>query len=321
MSRLGNIVLGAAVLLAMTAAAAAQDYPTKPIRLIVPFAPGGSTDLVARVIANGLSEKLGKQVVVDNRPGAGGIMGTEMVVNALPDGHTLLLVSMAHAINPHLHKLSHDPIKAFAPITIFGKGASVLCVHPSVPANTVQELIALARSKPGQLNIGHAGAGSFMHLSTALLVQLAGIDVVQIPFKGGGPVVIDVMGGHTQIMLGSLVSTMPHIRSGKLKALGVSDSKRSALLPDLPTISEAGIPGYEAANWWGAAAPAGTPQPIIARLHKEITTVLDSDAVRKQFAADGNELMGMSTAEFARFMETELEKWGRVIKAANIKAE
>ena len=309
------------LLLALTTAAAAQDYPVKPLRLLIPFPPGGSVDLVGRIVATKLGERLGRQVVVDNRAGAGGIIATELAANSPPDGYTLLVLSMAHAINPWIYKINYDPIRSFAPIASLGNGASVLTVHPSVPANSVKELIALAKSKPGQLHFAHAGVGSFVHTSSVLLATMAGIDVVQVPFKGGGPAMIDVIGGHTHLLLNSLLASMPHIRSGKLKPLGVSGTQRSDLLPDVPTIAEAGVPGYSAANWWGIAAPAGTPQPVIATLHKEITAVLSSDEVQKRFAAEGAVVVQMSTAEFTKFVETELEKWGKVVKEANIKAE
>jgi tripartite-type tricarboxylate transporter receptor subunit TctC len=309
------------LLLALTTAVAAQDYPVKPLRLLIPFPPGGSVDLVGRIVATKLGERLGRQVVVDNRAGAGGIIATELAANSPPDGYTLVVLSMAHAINPWIYKINYDPIRAFAPIASLGNGASVLTVHPSVPANSVKELIALAKSKPGQLHFAHAGVGSFVHTSSVLFAMMAGIDVVQVPFKGGAPAMIDVIGGHTHLLLNSLVASMPHIRSGKLKPLGVSDTQRSDLLSDVPTIAEAGLPGYSAANWWGIAAPAGTPQPVIATLHKEITAVLSSDEVRKRFAAEGAVVVQMSTAEFTKFVETELEKWGKVVKEAKIKAE
>jgi tripartite-type tricarboxylate transporter receptor subunit TctC len=309
------------LLLALTTAVAAQDYPVKPLRLLIPFPPGGSVDLVGRIVATKLGERLGRQVVVDNRAGAGGIIATELAANSPPDGYTLVVLSMAHAINPWIYKINYDPIRAFAPIASLGNGASVLTVHPSVPANSVKELIALAKSKPGQLHFAHAGVGSFVHTSSVLFAMMAGIDVVQVPFKGGAPAMIDVIGGHTHLLLNSLVASMPHIRSGKLKPLGVSDTQRSDLLSDVPTIAEAGVPGYSAANWWGIAAPAGTPQPVIATLHKEITAVLSSDEVRKRFAAEGAVVVQMSTAEFTKFVETELEKWGKVVKEAKIKAE
>ncbi len=308
-------------LLALTIGAGAQEYPAKPIRLVIPFAPGGSVDLVARVVAAGLSERLGKQVVPDNRPGAGGTLATELVANAPPDGYTLLQMSLAHAVNPSVYKLNYDPIKSFVPIASLGSGASVLSVHPSVPVNSVKELIALAKAKPGELNAANAGIGSFTHITGVLFSLMAGVDIQQVPFKGGGPAMIDVMGGHSQVLFNSYVASTPHVRSGKLKALGVTDTKRTALLPEVPTVAEAGVPGYEAANWWGFAAPAGTPQPIVEKLHREITAVLNSPEAQKQFAADGADIKHMSSAQFGAFIESEIAKWGRVIKDAKIKLQ
>jgi tripartite-type tricarboxylate transporter receptor subunit TctC len=309
------------LLLALATAAGAQDYPQKPIRLIVPFAPGGSVDIVARIVAQKLSERLGQQVVPDNRPGAAGIIAAELAAKAPADGHTIVLLSMAHAVNPAVYKLNYDPIKSFAFVASLGNGASVLTVHPSVPAQNVKELVALAKRKPGEYAFAHAGVGSFTHTASVLFAMMAGIDVVQVPFKGGGPAMIDVMGGHSHLLMNSYLASVPHIRSGKLRPLGVSDTRRTPLLPDVPTIDEAGIPGYQAANWWGIAAPAGTPQPIVTKLHAEISAVLDSDEVKKQFDSDGAVIVRMTPAEFGKFFADEIEKWGKVVKAANIKAE
>jgi tripartite-type tricarboxylate transporter receptor subunit TctC len=309
------------ILLALTAAAAAQDYPTKPLRLIIPFPPGGSNDVVGRIVATQLGERLGKQVVVDNRGGAGGVLGTEVAANAPPDGYTLLVISLAHTVNPGLYKLKYDPIKSFVPVAMLGAGANVLCVHPSVPVNSVQELLALAKQKPGELNYASAGAGSFQHLGSELFKVMAGVNIVHVPFKGGGPAMIDVVGGHSHVLFSSLVQTMPHIRSGRLKALGTGGAKRSPILPDIPTIAEAGVPGYEMANWWGIVAPAGTPQAIVDKLSKEIVVVLSSPETQKQFSTEGAEVVQKTAAEFATFIETELAKWQRVVKEANIKAD
>jgi tripartite-type tricarboxylate transporter receptor subunit TctC len=309
------------VLLALTAAAAAQDYPTKPVRLIIPFPPGGSNDVVGRMIAAQLGERLGKQVVVDNRGGAGGVLGTEVAANAAPDGYTLLVISLAYTVNPWIYKLKYDPLKSLVPVAMLGSGENVLSVHPSVPVNSVKELIALAKQKPGDLNYASAGSGSFQHLGGELFKLMAGVDIVHVPFKGGGPAMIDVVGGHSQVLFSSLVQTTPHIRSGKLKALGTGGAKRSAILPDVPTMEEAGVPGYHVANWWGIMAPAGTPQAIVDKLYAELTVVLSSPETQKQFAAEGAEVVQKSPAEFAKFIETELAKWQRVVKEANIKAE
>jgi len=308
------------LLTALTTSAAAQDYPSKPVRLIIPFAPGGSVDIVARIAATKLGERLGRQVTAENRAGAGGILGMEMAVAAPPDGHTLVLVSLAHAVTPHITKLPFDISKSLAFAASLGNGPSVFTVHPSVPANSVKELIALAKSKPGTLHFAHAGVGSFTHTASVLFSMMAGIDTVMIPFKGGGPAMIDVIGGHSQLLMNSYLASLPHVRSGKLRALGVSDTRRSDLLPGVPTIDEAGVPGYQAANWWGLAVPAGTPQPIVERINKEINAILASDEVKKIFDEQGAVRVPMSTAEFAKFYQTELEKWGKVVKAADIKS-
>jgi tripartite-type tricarboxylate transporter receptor subunit TctC len=309
------------LLLALTSPLAAQDYPTRPVRLIVPFAPGGSVDIVARLIATKLSDQLGHQVTPDNRAGAGGIIGAELAAKAAPDGYTLVLVSLAHTVNPHIYKVGYDTLHAFSLVAMLGNGPSVLTVHPSVPANTVKELIALAKSKPKEYAFAHAGVGSFTHTASVLFAMMAGIEVEQIPFKGGGPAMIDVMGGHSHLLMNSYLASVPHIRSGKLKALGVSDLRRTHLLPDVPTIDEAGVPGYQAANWWGIGVPAGTPQPVIDKLYAAIAKVLDSDEVKKQFDTDGASIVRMNPAEFTKFFGDEYEKWGKVVKEAKIKPE
>ena len=309
------------LLLAFAATAAAQDYPSKAVRLIVPFAPGGSVDIVARLVAAKLSDRLGQQVLPDTRAGASGMIAAELVVRAPPDGYTLLLISLAHAVNPWIYKVNYDPLRSLIPVAALGNGASALTVHPSVPAHSVKELIALAKSKPGDYAFAHAGVGSFTHTASVLFAMMAGIDVVQVPFKGGGPAMIDVMGGHSHLLMNSYLASVPHIRSGKLRPLGVTDTQRTPLLPNVPTIAEAGVPGYQAANWWGIAVPAGTPQPIVAKLSSAIAAVLSSDDVKKQFDSDGAVIMPLGPAEFAKFFESEYEKWGKVVKAANIKPE
>jgi tripartite-type tricarboxylate transporter receptor subunit TctC len=312
----------AAIILVLTTAAAAQDYPTKPVRLIVPFPPGGSNDVVGRLIATHLSERLGKQVVVDNRAaGAGGVVGTETAANAARDGYTLLIISIAHTVNPWLYNLPYDPIKAFTPVAILASGSNVLVVNPQLPVHSVQDLLAAAKEKPGQLQYASAGVGSFQHLGGELFKLTAGVDLLHVPFKGGGPAMIDVVGGHTKIMFSSLVQTTPHIRSGKLRALGTGGAERNPVLPDVPTIAEAGVPGYEAVNWWGVAAPAGTPAAIVEKLHKEITAVQSSEEVKRHFATEGAQIVQMSSAGFGAFIETEMTKWERVVKEGGIKAQ
>ena len=310
------------VLLALATPATAQsDYPNRPVRLIIPFPPGGSNDVVGRMIGTSLSDKLGKQVIVDNRAGAGGVVGTEIASKAPADGYTLLVISLAHAVNPWLYKLPYDPIKDFAPIGVMGSGPNVVVVHPSLPVNSIKELIALAKKQPGDLQYASAGIGSFQHLGGELFKLEAGVDILHVPFKGGGPAMIDVVGGHTKVMFSSLVQTTPHIKTGKLRALGVGSRDRSKVLPDVPSVAEAGVPTYEAVNWWGIVAPAGTPQPIIDKVHAALTAAQDSPEVEKQFAAEGAVVVKKSPAEFGAFMASEMTKWEQVVKKGGIKAE
>jgi tripartite-type tricarboxylate transporter receptor subunit TctC len=316
-------IVGVLLALATAAAAqiAAQDYPNKPVRLIIPFPPGGSNDVVGRMIATQLSDRLGKQVVVDNRGGAGGVIGTEAAANSAHDGYTLLIISIAHSVSPWLYKLQYDPIKSFVPVAILASGPNVLVVHPDLPVHSVSELIALAKQKPGELNYASAGIGSFQHLGGELFKLTAGVNIVHVPYKGGGPAMTDVLGGHTKIMFSSLVQTSGFVHSGQLRALGTGGSHRSSVLPDVPTIAEAGLPGYEANNWWGIVAPAGTPPAIVEKLHNEIGAVQNSEQTKKQFSTEGAEIVQMSSAEFGTFMETEMNKWERVVKESGIKAE
>ena len=311
-----------ALLLALfTAVAAAQSYPTKPVRLIIPFPPGGSNDVVGRMIAFQLAERLGRQVVADNQGGAGGIIGTDAAAKAAPDGHTLLLISVAYAFGASMYKLPYDPATAFAPVALLGTGPVVLAVTAKLPVNSLKELIALAREKPGELNYASAGVGSFQHLASSLFKLQSGLDIVHIPFKGGGPAMMDVIAGNTQIAIGSLIQTLPHIRSGRLKPLGVGSAARVPALPDVPTISEAGVPGYEATNWWGIVAPASTPRPVIERLHRELSVILASAETKKRFESEGGEAAQMTPEEFGRFIAAEMMKWARVVKEAGIRAE
>jgi tripartite-type tricarboxylate transporter receptor subunit TctC len=320
--RLSRLATAALVLLAMTAAAAAaDDYPNRPIRLIVPFPPGGSNDVVGRLIAKTLGEKLGQQVFVDNRGGAGGVIGTEALSKAAPDGYTLGIVSIAHAVNPALHKLEYDPVKSFVPVSILATGPNVLVVNPELPVHSVKELIALAKRKPGELNYASAGVGSFQHLGGELFKLMAGVDIVHVPYKGGGPAMQDVIGGHIKIMFSSLIQTTPFIKSGQLRALATGGSKRSPVLPDVPTIAESGVPGYAANNWWGILAPAGTPAPIVSKLYKNVQLALQSPEVQGQFAREGAATVEMSPAQFAAFIDEEIAKWGRVVKEGHITAQ
>lgn len=318
---LGVMSVIAAILPLPAATAAVDSYPNKPVRLIIPFAPGGITDIIGRVIAAKLSERLGTQVVVENRGGAGGIIGMEMAAKAKPDGYTLLFTTAAFATNPSLYKVPFDPIKSFVPIAKAGVGVNVLTVYPGVPINSVSELIAFAKKQPGKLACSVAGAGSFGHLAIEYFKSMAGVDFKTVQFKGGGPAAIDTMGGHTQVHFSALVTTLPHIKSGKLKALGISGTARSRVFPDLPTIAESGLPGYEASIWLGFLAPAGTPMTVVDRIYKELGVLLASEETKKTLENQGIEADLMGPAEFGKFIEAEIAKWGKVVKEGNIKAE
>jgi tripartite-type tricarboxylate transporter receptor subunit TctC len=316
---LSRLLKAGAVLLALTAGAFADDYPNRPIRLIIPFPPGGSNDVVGRLVAKYLSDQLGQQVYIDNRGGAGGTIGSDLAAKATPDGYTLLVISLAHAVSPWLHKLTYDPIKSFTPVAMFGSGTNVLAVNPELPVHSVKELIALAKAKPGELNYASAGVGSFQHLGGELFKLLAGVDIVHVPFRGGGPAMVDVIGGHTKIMFSSLIQTTPHVKTGQLRALGTGGAKRNPVLPDVPTIGET-VPGYEANNWWGMLAPAGTPPAIVEKLNKAVSAALDAPELEKQFAAQGATVVKMAPAEFGKYIEAETAKWGKVVKQGHISA-
>jgi len=320
MRRLSALLCTVVGAFALTTSAAAQDYPSKPVRIVVPFPAGAFNDQVGRIIAAELSERLGKQFIVDNRGGAGGIIGAEIVANAPKDGHTLLIVSLATAVNPWLYTLPFEPVKAFAPVSMIVTAPNVVAVYPGLPAHSIKELIALAKQQPGAIQYGSSGIGTFVHLGGELFKMAAGIDMLHVPFKGTAPAMIDLMGGNTKVTFGSTASTMPHLRSGKVRALAVGGRERSPALPDVPTVNESGVP-YEAANWIGLVAPAGTPAAIVERLHKEIAEIQNSPKARQQFDAAGAEIARMSVAEFGAFQASELAKWGKVVKEAGIKAQ
>ena len=315
--------LSAATLLGAAggAAFAADSYPARPIRLIVPFPPGGSNDIIARVIGQQLGERLGKPLVIDNRGGAGGLVGTETAVHAQPDGYTLLIISVAYSYNPAIYKLPYDPVKAIAPIGQLGTGPNALVVHPSVPAKSVKELVALAKAKPGQLNYATAGIGSFQHLSSEMFRIMSGANIVHIPYKGGSPAMLAVIAGQAQISIGSLLQELPHIRSGKMRALGTGGAKRSPALPDVPTIAEGGVTGYEANNWWGIVGPVGMPPAIVKKVNAEIASILAQPETQKWFLGEGGEAVSRTPDEFRHWILSEMAKWGKVVKQAGIKAE
>jgi tripartite-type tricarboxylate transporter receptor subunit TctC len=319
-----GVLFGLLMLIVFSPSAAepATPYPTKAIRLIAPFDTGGTSDIVARVFAAELTKVLGKQVFVENRTGAGGTIGATVAANAAPDGYTLLLTSSAHPISYFIYKkLPYDYKNAFLPIAKVGSGASSLVVYPGLGVDSIKELIAIAKEKPGALFYSTAGVGGFQHMGMELFKLMAGIDIIAVHFKGGGAAIIDTMGGHSQIQFASLIAHLPHIRSGKLKVLGTGGAKRSILLPDVPTIAEAGLPGYEMNNWWGVFVPAGTPAPMVEVLNKACATVLNASETKKLFLAQGVEVDHMGPAEFGKFVDADTAKYGTVIKQAGIVAQ
>ena len=302
--------------------ACAADYPARSIRYIVPQGAGGSSDTLARLVTQKLSESLGQQVVTDNRPGATGNIGTEIAARAAPDGYTLLQVATSHATNPALSvKMPFDPIRDFAPITLLSQSPNLWIVHPSLPVKNMRELIALAKTRPGEINYSSSGTGSSQHLAGELLKSLAHIDIVHIPYKGSPPALIDVLGGRVVLMCSTIAPAMPLVKSGKLRALAVTSLKRSAAATEIPTVAESGLPGYEATAWQGVLAPAGTSREIISRLNTEIVRIINQPDVRRQLAEQGYEPAGNSPEQFAEYIKTEIAKWSRVIKAAGLKAE
>jgi len=297
--------------------AAAQPYPARPIRLVVPFTAGGGTDISARLVGQKLTERLATSVVIDNRTGAGGMVGTEIAARAAPDGYTLVLVSSSHAINPGLHRrLPYDTVRDFAPVTLVVLSPGMLVVNPAVAARTVKEFIELVRSKPGQLTYGSAGNGTPVHLAMELLKSMERIDIVHVPYKGAAAAIPDLLGGQIAAMIPSTASVLPLVKAGKLRALAVTSRARTAAAPEVPTMSEAGVPGYEASSWYGLLAPAGTPRAIIARLNAETVQVLRMDDVRERLVGQGLDPVGDTPQEFAAKIREEILKWGRVVQAS-----
>jgi len=299
--------------------AGAQSFPTKPIRFIVPFPPGGGNDTMARAFGQKMSEGFAQQVVIDNRPGAGGNIGAETAARALPDGYTLFLGGVgSHGINPGLQKVPYDPIADFSPISLIASAPLVIVVPLSLPAKSVGDLISLAKAKPGALNYASSGNGTIAHLSAELLNAMAKIKLEHIPYKGTGPALTDLLGGRVQVMFNSAVSIMPQVRAGKLRAIAMTATQRSPAIPDVPTVAESGIPGYEAASWYGVLAPAKTPRPIIMKLNGEIVRIAQAPDVRERLAADGADPIGSSPEAFAVHIKRELARWARVIDEAHI---
>jgi tripartite-type tricarboxylate transporter receptor subunit TctC len=310
------------VCLAISAAACAQSYPVRTVRIVVPYAPGGNTDFTARVIAGKLSEVFGQQVVVENRAGGATNIGSDLVAKAAPDGYTLLMGGAANAINMSLYqKLSYDTLRDFAPVSLCVKGANVLAVHPSVPAKSLKELIALAKTKPGKLNYASSGLGSSNQMAGELFKLMAGVNIVHVPYKGNTPALTDTIGGQVELIFSGVPLLVPHIQAGRIRALGIGSLKRFVALPDVPTISEAGLKGYEATTWFGLMAPVKVPKDIVARLNVEVGKILASAEVSERFTNEGVEPMGGTPEFFTAFIRDEIAKYAKVVKAAGLKGE
>ena len=307
----------------MPRAAVAQAYPSRPIRLVVPSSAGaGVTDIMARLVGQKLGEALGQQVVIDNRPGASGILGAEVVAKAPADGYTLLIANVSLIVNPYLYaKMPYDPLTDFMPVTLVNTAPQQLVVHPSVPARTVAELVAYAKANPGKLNYGSGGLGSTPFLAAELFKSITGIDVVHVPYKGGAPAIAELVGGQLTFMIENVPGTNPLVKSGKLRALAITSTQRSPIAPDLPTMIEAGVPGYEMSGWNAIFAPKSTPAPVVARLHAELARILGSPEVKEQFAALGAEPIGNTPDELAAFLKADKARWGKIIEEKGIKPE
>lgn len=313
-----SLVLVAASLL--PAPAAAQSYPVKPIRVIVPYAAGGNTDITARAVGSKLSAVLGQQIVVENRPGAGTNIGTELVVRAKPDGYTLLMGGAANAVNMSLFRTPpYSTQRDLAPVVWCVQGANVLSVHPSLPAHNLKQLIALAKARPGELNFASSGIGGSNHMGGELFKVMAGINIVHVPYKGNSPALTDAIGGHVEMIISGVPALVPHIKSGKLRAIAIGSLKRFVAIPEVPTFDEAGVPGYQSTNWFGLMAPVRTPPAIVARLNAEVDQILASPDLAKRFINSGLEPRGGSPERFGKFIQEEIEKYAKVMKLAKVK--
>ena len=310
------------ILIAVCAGALAQTYPDRPIRLVIGFPPGGAADILGRIAAQRLSDALGQQVVVDNRSGAGGSIAAEIAAKSAPDGYTLHFTSLPHVINPHLYKkVNYDAVRDFAPVAQFVSVSLVLVVHPDLPAKSVKELVALAKAKPGYINYASAGSGSSGHLAMELFKTMAGINLTHIPYKGTGPLLNDVLAGQVPVTIASTVGLVPQIKAGKLRGLGVTSARRSAAVPDLPTIAEAGVPRYDVTQWFGLLAPAATPAAIVSRLNSEVNRMLATAEVKEMLAARGADPIAGTPAEFAVLIKSEYAKWAKVVKDSGARVD
>ena len=298
----------------------AQSYPAKPIRFIVPYAPGGSSDVIARILGQKLGETLGQTFVVDNRPGAGSMIGTDIVAKSVPDGYTVILSDMPHTINPSIYsKVPYDPVKDFSPITVVGTSAMFLFVNPSMPAQSLKAYIALAKSQPGKITIGSGGNGTTTHLSAELFQGGAGIKLNHVPYKGAGPALADVIAGQIQSTFTSMATAAPHVKAGKLHVLGVTSARRLPSLPDVPTFVESGVKSFVVEHWWGIIAPAGVPKPIVDKLHVEIVKAVNSSDVRERFAALAVEPTTNTPEQFRALLASDVKRWAKVVKDAGVK--
>ncbi len=315
------LLTAAGLAVALSGVARAQDYPNKPVRIIVPFAPGGINDIAARLLAQHLSEKLGKQFLAENMPGGGGISATERVIHSPPDGYTILIMSIANAVHPAMYKLKYDLLKGIDPVAMVVTSPNTLAVHPDLPAKTVKEFIALAKAKPGDIQYASGGIGGSLHLGMENFKAVTGIDVLHVPFKGAGPGTIDVIAGNTKAVMSTLSSVSGHLKNGKLRGLGVATKERSPAFPDIPTFIEAGVPEYDGGNWIGIGVPAGTPKAIVDLLQKEVATIQDKPDVQKQMVERGAAVQKMGAAEFRAHIEKETAKWGKVVKDAGIQPQ
>jgi tripartite-type tricarboxylate transporter receptor subunit TctC len=312
-------VLAVAAALGAVGGAQAQDYPVRAIRIVVPSSPGGGTDILARQIAVKLTERWGQQVIVDNRPGAGQMIGLELVAKAAPDGYTLVMAATPLAVNTVLFKkVPYDPLRDFAPVTQVAAMPNLLVAHPALPARTIKQVIALAKARPGELTYSSSGIGTGPHLSMELFNAMAGVKIEHVPYKGTSPAMVDTISGHVQMLMSTLLPPLPHLKPGRLRALGVTSAARLASLPDVPTVAEGGVPGYEVVGWYGMAAPANTPRAIVAKLHSEIAAILQAPETREKLAAEGADPVGSTPEQFGAFIKAEIEKWGKVVKTAGI---
>ena len=316
-----SFVMIAALLLAV--AATAQPYPAKPVRVIVPFPPGGAADIVARAITHEMSRSWGTQVIVDNRAGAGGMIGAELAARAVPDGYTLLFASASPmSVSPHLAaKPPYHPVRDFTPIVLIGFSPNVLVVHPSLPARTMKELIAIARARPGQINYASNGVGTLSHLAVELIKSQAGINMVHVPYKGGAPAIIDTVAGHCTVFVSAYPTVAAQIREKRLRPIAVTSAKRIDIAPELPTVAESALPGFEAIQWWGAYGPLGLPAELVAKLNGDIGRAIQTAEVKQRLAADAAVPAGGSPADLASYLKTDYERWGRVVKSAGIRPE